>query len=261
VIGPSLARLSALPSMPRWMQNGLVTLAFLGLWQLVVSVGLQDEFWVSSPQLIVERLGDWQEGGELWDNLLPTLRVALTGFLLAAVAAMVVAVALASSRWLDEVLGWYLDVIYALPKPALVPMFLFALGLGDSPKYVLVVLIVFFVFYYNLRAGLGEPRANLRNALGILGARRRDVVLYLELPTLVPYLVASARIGAPLALVGTVFAEFFTATPGMGNLIERASTTIDATGLLAGVAVLTVIGALVDNMLRRLDLRIGRWRA
>lgn len=249
-----------LPALPRWAQNGLVTVAFLGFWQLVVHLGFQDEFWVSSPALIVERLGDWQEGGQLWENLLPTLRIALTGFLMAAALALAVAVALASSTWLDAVFGWYLDVIYALPKPALVPMFLFALGIGDSPKYVLVVLIVFFVFYYNLRAGLGEPRTNLRNALGVLGARRRDVVLYLDLPTLVPYLVASARIGAPLALVGTVFAEFFTSTPGMGNLIERASTTIDATGLLAGVAVLTVIGALVDGLLRRLDLRIGRWR-
>jgi len=142
----------------------------------------------------------------------------------------------------------------------LVPLFLFAFGLGDTPKFLLVVLLVFFVFYYNVRAGLATSKQSHRDALLMLGASERDVWVNLTLPTLVPFLVASARLSAALAILGTVFAEFFSYTPGMGRLVISAQYALDATSLLSVVTVLTMVGVLVDNLLRRFDRRVSSWR-
>lgn len=242
------------------LHSAAALIVFLALWEGAVRLGYQDEFWVSRPTLVVDKIGEWLQDGTLSTNLVRTMRIAATAFLISAVGAVVVGSAFARLRWIDDVLGWYVDIVYAVPKPALVPLFLFAFGLGDTPKFLLVVLLVFFVFYYNVRAGLATSKQSHRDALLMLGASERDVWVNLTLPTLVPFLVASARLSAALAILGTVFAEFFSYTPGMGRLVISAQYALDATSLLSVVTVLTMVGVLVDNLLRRFDRRVSSWR-
>jgi NitT/TauT family transport system permease protein len=247
---PRLRRLMAL----------VVVVVLVGIWEAAVRLGYQDEFWISRPTLIAGRIGDWLTDGTLQHNLLPTLKVAFISFLIAGLGAFVVAALLHWSRWLDDVLGWYLAFIYAVPKPALIPLFIFAFGLGPTADYVVVVSFVFFIFYFNIRAGLATPRQHYQNALGILGAKRRHVLWELTLPSLVPFLVASARFGLPLAILGTVFAEFFTTSPGMGRLIVQAQFLLDSTTMMTAIVVLIIVGAVLDSLLRGLDRRVSRWR-
>lgn len=244
----------------RQITSLIVVVVLLGAWEAVVRLGWQSDFWVSRPSLIAQKIGDWFKDGTLEDNLLPTLQVAFVSFLIAGAAAMVVAAVMHWSRWLDDVFGWYLNLIYAIPKPALVPLFIFAFGLGPTADYILVVSFVFFVFYFNIRGGLSVSRTQYENALRILGGKRKDVWLHVTLPSLVPFLVASTRFGLPLAMLGTVFAEFFTTSPGMGRLIVNAQYVLDSSTMMAAAVVMIIIGAVLDSGLRILDRRVSRWR-
>jgi NitT/TauT family transport system permease protein len=237
-----------------------VVIVLLGVWEGVVRLGLQRAFWISRPTLIAGEFGDWLKDGTLQSNLLPTLEVALLSFLASAVAALLLAALLHSSRWLDDVLGWYLGFVYAIPKPALIPLFIFAFGLGVTADYVLVISFVFFIFYFNIRAGLAASRLDYQNALLVLGAKRRDLWIQLTLPSLVPFLIASARFGIPLSILGTVFAEFFTTSPGMGRLIVQAQYILDSTTMMTAIVILIAVGMIIDSLLRLLDRRLSRWR-
>jgi NitT/TauT family transport system permease protein len=244
----------------RRLTSVAVVVVLLAAWEAVVRLGWQSAFWVSRPSLIAAKIGDWFGDGTLQQNLLPTLQVALLSFLISGVAALVIAAVMHWSRWLDDVFGWYLNLIYAIPKPALIPLLIFAFGLGSTADYILVVAFVFFVFYFNIRGGLAISRTQYENALLILGGKRKDVWLHVTIPSLVPFLVASARFGIPLAILGTVFAEFFTTSPGMGRLIVNAQYILDSTTMMAAVVILIIVGAVFDEGLRFLDRRVSRWR-
>lgn len=237
-----------------------VVVVLIGAWEGVVRAGWQKEFWVSRPSLIAKKIGDWFQDGTLQHNLLPTLQVALVSFAISGAAALLLAAVMNWSSWLDDVFGWYLNLIYAVPKPALIPLLIFAFGLGSTADYYLVVSFVFFVFYFNIRAGLATSRVQYENALLILGAKRKDVWLHVTLPALVPFLVAAARFGLPLSILGTVFAEFFTTSPGIGRLIVNAQYILDATTMMTGIVILIIVGAVLDSGLRYLDRRVSRWR-
>lgn len=59
-----------------------VLVVFLGLWQLVVAVGLVDAFWISTPALIAQELWHLLESGALSSDVAVTIYEALVAFVI-----------------------------------------------------------------------------------------------------------------------------------------------------------------------------------
>jgi NitT/TauT family transport system permease protein len=243
-----------------WIQAVLVFIVIIGAWELTVRLGWQNAYWVSRPSLVAQKIWAWVKDGTLQTNIYPTLEVALLSFVGSLILALIVGSLLHASKWLDDVLGWYLNLVYAIPKPALIPLLIFAFGLGVVPAYFLVISLVFFILYYNVRAGLATSKVNHRDALLILGAKPKDMQVNLVIPTLIPFLVSGARFGIPLSILGTVFAEFYSTTPGMGELIHNAQLQLDSTSMMAAIVLLTIFGTIIDLVLRYFDRRVSRWK-
>ena len=77
----------------------------------------------------------------------------------------------------------------------------FGAFINSVPKYVLSVLLTFFIFYYNFRQALEGHREVYVNSLRVLGASRVALFRHLTIPLLLPFGVASARIAATVALL------------------------------------------------------------
>ena len=77
----------------------------------------------------------------------------------------------------------------------LAPLFVLWFGLGLTSKVALIFSVVVFVVIVNTHAGVkGVSREHLILAR-VLGATRSDIAFKIILPTLVPWLVASLRLG------------------------------------------------------------------
>ncbi|MEA2925347.1 MAG: hypothetical protein QOD25_2469 [Alphaproteobacteria bacterium] len=63
--------------------------AFLGLWQLVVAVGLVDAFWISAPALIAQELWHLLESGALVSDVAVTIYEALVAFVISSVLGII----------------------------------------------------------------------------------------------------------------------------------------------------------------------------
>jgi NitT/TauT family transport system permease protein len=59
-----------------------VLVVFLGLWQLVVAVGLVEAFWISTPALIAQELWHLLESGALASDVAVTIYEALVAFVI-----------------------------------------------------------------------------------------------------------------------------------------------------------------------------------
>ena len=80
---------------------------------------------------------------------------------------------------------------------------------------------------------------NLRDLMLSLKANKRQILVYLEIPSAMPVLLGGLRIGATLPVVGAMVGEFVGAKHGLGFLINVGRGQYDTA--LVFVAILTLM--------------------
>src|SRR3546814_1098647 len=92
------------------------------------------------------------------------------------------------------------------------------------------------------------------------GASRWQRILHVQIPASLPTLVAALRLGGALVIVGVTVAEMLGAVEGIGFLITRHRTLLNSPGVYGGIIVVLVITSGHEVLLRRLELRVARFR-
>jgi NitT/TauT family transport system permease protein len=92
------------------------------------------------------------------------------------------------------------------------------------------------------------------------GARRGQLFRFIMLPAALPYVVTGLRLGAAMAMVGTVFAELYTALSGLGYLMAQFGGSFQTAKYFVPVLVLAGMGMLISEALKILERRLARWK-
>jgi len=149
------------PATPRATRAIVVTrfaliAGLLLLWEVLVRVGWWDAGFISSPSLIVAKLGTWIDSGYLWPQVLVTLEEVAIGFVLGLLAAILVGFALGRNRFLAGVFEPMLAALNAVPRIVLAPLLILWFGIGVESKVALTFLMVFFVVVFAVLNGIRE---------------------------------------------------------------------------------------------------------
>jgi sulfonate transport system permease protein len=236
---------------------GIVVVALVG-WELA-SGTLIRSFYVSSPSDVAETLIEWAVSGELVYHGAFTVTAAFLGYVLGAVAAVLVAWPLAMLRTAYRITEPYFLVAYSIPAVAMGPVFILWFGLGMTPKVLIAAYFVFFIVFINTVAGFQQVPAGLLDVTRVMGASRRHQLRTVLLPSALPFVLAALRITLPAAMIGAVTGEFISSNRGLGYLTRAAAAGYSTAGVLAGVLCLSVIVLLMNLLLRPLRHAL-RWQ-
>ncbi|WP_305783073.1 ABC transporter permease [Symbioplanes lichenis] len=242
-----------------WAWRAILLVAFLVAWQ-VLSGRVLDPQYVSSPDGIVTRLGDWLADGTLATNTWITVQEIVLGFLLGAGAAALIAYVIAPLRIVWDVLDPLVMALYSIPKVALAPLFIVWFGIGTSMKVLLAAVTVFFLVFLNTAAGIHDVDPALVDAVRLMGGRRRDIALKVILPASLTGLLTGLRVAIPYALIGAVIGELVASNRGLGYLISDSSATFDTDGVFATLVVLSLVAAALNALVTLLGRRANRWK-
>jgi NitT/TauT family transport system permease protein len=234
-----------------------VAVVVLGAWQLA-SGRLVSEFFVSSPSDIVGRLVQLVSTGELWPHLTQTLVEVGAGLLIGVPLGIALGVALGTSQLLSGWLLPYVMALYSLPRVALAPLFIVWFGIGLLSKITMVVTMVLFVIFYNVYQGVRDIEQDLLDVARSFRASRLQTLRWIVLPSLTPWLVTALRLSIGIALIGAVIAELIAASSGLGYYIKLSSNLLDVTGVFAGLAVITAVAIVLDQVLGHVERRVVR---
>lgn len=210
---------------PRWstvgppVLGGLVT---VGGWWAVAASGRLPAVLVPAPPQVLATFG--RLPGYLARNLWVTLLETGQGFALAAGAGLAIGAVLAGSRSLARAAYPVLVGLQAVPKLALAPLLVVALGFGTAPKVVMVVLMCLFPVVLATSSGLTSTPAELVELTRSLSANRWQVLVKLRLPHALPQIFVGLKTAMPLAVIGAVVGELFGATAGLGFVIRVAGS-------------------------------------
>jgi NitT/TauT family transport system permease protein len=244
-----------LPLAGRWV----LLVVLIGAWQLL-GENQQTATQVSRPTLVARRIWSMLQDGSLWSNLRPTIEETLGGLAIGLVVGIALGVLMARVHSVGTLLDPYIVGINGLPRVALGPFFIVWFGIGMSSKMLLGASIVFVVVLFNAREGTASMDRDLYDALRSMRAGRLTMFRHLVLPSLMPWLLASLKIGIGLALTGAVVGELVGASAGLGWYITNSLNQVDVAGAMAALLVMALMAMVMYYIVLALESWLLRWR-
>ena len=193
------------------------------------------------------------------ENLRPSLTRLLAGYLIAAALAIAAGVMIGRSRRLGDYVEPVIDFVRAIPPPALLPLFLVLLGIGDSMKIALIATGVFPPILLNSIDGVRSIDPLYLDTAKVFRISRLRRVTHVILPSAAPKMFAGLRISMSIAVILMVISELVAATNGVGFRILQSQRQFLMVDLWAGLVVLGFIGAVLNAGLSLIEHRVLRW--
>ena len=193
-----------------------------------------------------------------------TLTTAVIALVVASVIAQALAILTALSPLLDRAIRPLASVVQVTPVIAIAPLLLIWAGL-DHPERALValaVLVAFFPMFSGAVAGLRAVDPDLERLFALYGASRWETVRRLRLPSAVPFLLEGHKVGAGLALIGAVVAEFGAGSgkvQGLAWQMLDAGNKLQTARMIAALVVLGVMGVALHTLLEAVERAGLRW--
>jgi NitT/TauT family transport system permease protein/sulfonate transport system permease protein len=236
---------------------GLAT--FIGVWQLVVGLGLVESFLLPSPWLVLQAIIELGREGSLLTHIWASLQRVLIGFALATVIGLTLGFLTGAIRPVAELIKPVVEALRPIPPLAWIPLAIVWFGIGDAPSYFLVFIgAVFPVFVGTHSAVLGLDRTQINAALS-LGAGPwllfRDVIVPPTLTVIFPAL----RIALGIGWMCVVTAELIAAQSGLGYLIQQSRLLFQIQNVVAGMVIIGVVGFGMSALMERMERRINHW--
>jgi NitT/TauT family transport system permease protein len=231
----------------------------IGLWQLS-SGRWAKTFYVSSPSLVADRIGDWIRDGSIWPNLGTSLLETVLGFGIGAGAALIVGLFLGRFQVIAEILSPLLTAAYALPKIILGPLLILYFGLGLQMKYVLGAIVTFFIVFYTTEAAVRNVDRDLIAVVRFAGGGVLAVIRKVYLPSALGGILSGVRLAIPMTFQAVLFAEILASNKGLGFVVQQSSGTFDTTGAIAALVVITIVATIINVTLEAVERATQAWR-
>ncbi|WP_286789350.1 ABC transporter permease [Thioclava sp. UBA3469] len=192
-----------------------------------------------------------------------TLSATLAGFALGTGLGILLAVGITHSRAMDlSVMPWAI-ASQTIPILAIAPMVivvLASLGItGLLPKAIIAAYLSFFPVLVGMVKGLRAPDHMQLDLLKTYNASQGATFWKLRLPSSMPYLFASLKVGVAASLVGTIVAELPAgATRGLGARPLSGSyygQTVQIWSALFAAAALAAILVVVVGIIEQITLK------
>lgn len=189
-----------------------------------------------------------------------SLRVYMSGFTAGLIVGIPIGLIFGGFRILGRTMEVFMNALMATPRVAFIPLIILFLGLGYEAKVFIIFLGAVMPIMVNTYAGVRNSDGELVEMARSAGAKRAQIFIRIMLPGALPFIVVGLRIGATIGLINTVVAELYTATTGLGGLLQIYRSTFQMDSYLVVVLSLSLIGVVVTSLLRVLESRAERWR-
>lgn len=188
-----------------------------------------------------------------------TMLSTVSGFALAVVLGVVLAVGIVCSSMLDRIIWTVLVILNSLPKVALAPLFVIWMGLGVAPKIAVAVLLALFSIVVDTVLGLRSVDPDVLALSRISRAGWLREMALIRLPGALPALFAGMKVAVSFALVGAIVGEFVGGSSGLGTVILVAQGQFDTTRVFAALVMLGLMGTLLFHAVEVLERLAIPW--
>jgi ABC-type nitrate/sulfonate/bicarbonate transport system permease component len=229
-------------------------------WEAAVRLGVVSELLLPSLTHVVTAWFGLLKSGDLWVNAAASLYRGGAGLLIAVVVGGVLGIAMAWYRPVNALVSPLVEMLYPMPKSALIPVTALWLGFGDGSKILLIFLGCMLPVTLGAFNGARSSDQALVWSARSMGASRLRVLWDVVLPSALPELMNGVRTALALSFVLLVSSELIVARSGLGHLIGYLGEGGVYDGMFAVVLTVAFLGFFADRLYQMLERRMLRWR-
>ncbi len=233
-----------------------------GLWEIVAHLEVFPRRLFPTIEEIASTLVRLTASGILQHHAAETVLRLVGGFALAAIVGVAIGIAMGRFRWAEDVFLPLVSIGAPIPGLAYAPLFLLWFGLGNATTILLVGVVAAFPVVLNTWTGVKAVKEIWVRSAEAMGADNRRLFRHVILPGALPYILTGLRLGLAQAWRILVAVEMLAAVPwGLGWLIFGAREFLNTDVMLAGVAVIGIIGLTLEKLVfQRLEnYTVVRW--
>jgi NitT/TauT family transport system permease protein len=250
-------RVAARPDIEVWV--GIVAFAtVLGAWLLVTEIGLINPQFLPSPLAVAHAWQGLFQNDYLYDIGISIARV-WVAFLASAAIAIPLGVLMSSYRAVGAFSEPLIDFIRYLPVPALVPLTLIWLGIGESSKVALLWIGTFFQLVLLIADDARRVPQEFIETGRTLGATDWALMKDVLLRAMLPNMVDSLRITLGWCWTYLLIAEIVASNSGIGYELWTARRYGKTPEVFAGILTIGIIGLVSDQLIRAGHRRAFRY--
>ena len=204
----------------------------------------------------------WQMivSGELLSAFLTSAQTLITAFVIALVLGISLGLLIGRYRTFEAATDWMVNVLYATPLVALIPLVILWFGLGFTAKVFIIAKLAIFPMLINTTAGVKNVPRPLIDVGSAFAADERQLFTKVIVPSALPYIMTGVRLAVGRAIIAMVVAEFFTAMSGLGALIVMYGSRYDTASMFVPIIVLMFLGVTLTAAARKAEEWFAPWK-
>jgi NitT/TauT family transport system permease protein len=240
----------------------VVGVLMLAAWELGCWLFHVPSYLLPPPSLIVETFV--ANAPALLHSLWITLQVTLIALLLSVCIGTLIALLFVQSPIIERSFFPYAIILQVTPIVAIAPLIIILVKNTQGALIICATIIAIFPMISNTTIGLRSVDAGHQDLFAINRASRLQNLIYLRLPSALPYFFAGLRISSGLALIGAVVAEFVAGTggrnTGLAYQILQSGYQLDIPRMFAALFLITLAGIALFLIVTGLSrLALGSW--
>src|ERR1700691_2905496 len=242
-----------------WLTRLIVIAALFALWEIAAR-WFVDPLFLSPPSRVIAALDAVFNTRGVPAALQLTLFELTVAFVLAVAIGLVLGLAIGLQPFARRSFFPIVLLLYGMPQVTILPLFILFFGIGAASKIAFGVTHGVFPIVVTVVAGVQNLKPILLTSARSMGASRWHILRWVIFPHMIPSFFAGMRLGMSGVLLGVLLAELYVSTAGIGHFTTLFTENFDPTKLFGLIAMLAVMAIMLNEIVRRAEIRFGRWR-
>ena len=248
---------------PYLVRTGALVMAVL-LWHLAASndFNLLLNFEnIPTPVVVGEALLVQLASQEFYLHIGYSLERIAIAYGMAVVLGVMLGVLMGRSRWAEDIILPYIELLRPIPAVAWIPLAILMLPSEQSSIIFITFLGALFPVVLNTVHGVEQTPDVLVRAARSLGASKRAILWHVVIPGAMPSIVAGLAIGMGVAWFSLLAGEIISGQYGIGYFTWTSYTLIQYPQIIIGMLTIGGLGTLCTLLVRKACTPLLRWQA
>ena len=234
------------------------------LWHLAASNGfnfLLNFENIPTPLVVGKALLTQLSSQEFYWHIGYSLERIAIAYGLAVVLGVLLGVLMGRSRWAEDIILPYIELLRPIPAVAWIPLAILMLPSEQSSIIFITFLGALFPVVLNTVHGVEQTPDVLVRAARSLGASKRAILWHVVIPGAMPSIVAGLAIGMGVAWFSLLAGEIISGQYGIGYFTWTSYTLIQYPQIIIGMLTIGGLGTLCTLLVRKACTPLLRWQA